>query len=142
MSNDLEEYLLKISNPVCFGPGVWVTIHTLALHAKTYQQKMDFIRNVEIILSNLRCLECRQKSLKYLQQHPISYYWQVIINNEDLGMFCWSVDFHNWKNRQLGKPEVPFEVAYRFYKYPDEFVCREDCGQKKIREKVPMFQPI
>lgn len=125
---DLEKFLLKINQPQNFGPGYWRLIHVIALDANTYMKKMQFIQLIQTIFNSIPCLDpCRHDALDYLNKHPLTEYWNIVVNGEDIGMFYWSVDCHNWVNRKLGKPYVPREVAYRFYKHPDDFVCQEDC---------------
>lgn len=148
----LDKYLERISVPEHFGPGKWDDMHLLGFHARTYEKKMQFIYHVELVIKNLRCQECRDDSLSYMKSHPITSYWNKFYNGEDIGFFLWSVDFHNYVNRKLGKPEVPTEVAYRLYKYPDEFICKEGCGgsnnnsSEKINTPTPKpsygFMPL
>ena len=133
----VEKYLQKINQPDVFGQGTWRTLHVLGLDANTYAKKMTYIHTVELILSSIPCHDpCRKDSLEYLQQNPLTNYWGLVAKGEDIGMFYWSVDFHNWVNRKLNKPEVPRDVAYRFYKYPGEFVCKEGCGDKTSPPEV------
>lgn len=126
----IETYLLKINQPVSFGPGIWFTLHLLALDANTYAKKMAFIHIVELIFNSLPCETCRQDALGYLQKHPLTEYWGLMRQEEDIGMFYWTVDCHNWVNRKLNKLEVSRDQAYQFYKNPNSFVCTEECGKE------------
>ena len=130
-SADVEKYLQKITQPACFGPGEWYCLYLLALDANNYTKKMQYIHNVEVILKGTLCEECKRDSLKYLQEHPLTKYWGLIVNGEDIGMFYWSVDFHNWVNEKLGKPKISRNIAYQFYKNPGDFICKEGCGDKE-----------
>ena len=131
LSENVEKYLLKINQPEVFGPGTWRSLHVLGLDANTYAKKMQYIHTVELILSTTPCLEpCRKDILEYLQKNPLTRYWNIIENGEDVGMFYWSIDCHNWVNRKLNKLEVPRDIAYQFYKYPEKFVCKEGCNEK------------
>lgn len=146
----LDKYLEKITHPECFGPGKWDDLHILGLDANTYAKKMAYIHNVELIINSMRCIACRQDALIYLQKNPLTDYWGLVVKGEDVGMFYWSVDFHNWVNRKLGKIEVPRDVAYQFYKHPEEFVCKDGCGEnsslenstKREIKKVSGFVPL
>lgn len=126
----METYLNRITIPEIFGPGKWEDLHLYAFHARSHDQKIHYIRYVEIILTNIRCQECRQHALKYLKKHPLTDRW-----SDKMGMFYWSVDFHNWVNKRLGKPQVPRDVAYNHFKYLQETICTEGCGGKKKREE-------
>jgi hypothetical protein len=137
LSPEAEKYILKINHPESFGPGTWRTLHVLALDANTYAKKMQYIHIVELILSSIPCLDpCREDALAYLQKNPLTKYWNLTANGEDVGMFYWSVDFHNWVNRKIGKPEIPRNIAYQFYKYPEKFVCKEGCDEKTSSKQV------
>lgn len=141
LSPETEKYLHKINQPEIFGPGIWRTLHLLALDANDYGKKTQFIHNVEYILKEIPCLKpCREDSLAYLQNNPITKYWNIVDEGKDLGMFYWTVDFHNYVNRKLEKPEIPRDLAYQFYIHPDKFVCQDgNCGDnttKKIKKKV------
>ena len=130
---DLEKFLTQISLPEKFGPGTWSVLTLLALDANTYAKKMHYIHIVELIFSKIPCLNpCRRDALSYLKDHPLSSYWDRRYNGEDVGMFMWLVDCHNWVNRKLDKPEVPFEIAYHFWKNQDNFVCTEGCDEKEL----------
>jgi hypothetical protein len=130
MSEPLTQpYLDKIKDPKVFGPGTWNNLHIQGRDANTYAKKLAYIRTVELVLQSLWCGTCREDSLAYLKEHPLTLYWNIIVDGEDVGMFYWSVDFHNWVNRKLGKPQVPRDIAYRFYRYPDEALCTEGCGE-------------
>jgi hypothetical protein len=133
------EYLMKITKPECFGPGKWDDMHVLGLNAKTYAKKIAFIQYVELIFDNIRCVTCRSDALGYLSSHPITDYFDIIVDGEDVGIFYWTVDCHNWVNRKLGKPEIPTALAYDFYAYPEKYSCTEGCGEDK---PMPPKKPV
>lgn len=138
----LSKYLTKINEPECFGPGKWDDMHLLSINAITYKEKMDFIRYIRLILSNLRCSSCRDDSLGYLKEHPITDYWDRVYKGERIGFFLWTVDFHNWVNKKIAKPTIKIETAYELYKYPLKEICEGDCDKAKETTENISFYPL
>ena len=137
----VDIFLKQIKNPEKFGPGTWNVLTIMALDANTYAKKMHFIHTLELILYKIPCLDpCRKDATAYFRSHPPSAYWEIRLNGEDIGMFYYMVDFHNWVNRKLGKPQVSREKALQYYRNQDDYVCQEGCGEDEPEE--PPQEPI
>jgi hypothetical protein len=63
-----------------------------------------------------------------MEQNPISEYWNQRYNNEDVGMFKWSFNFHNAVNQRLNKPIMDWSTAYNLYSKAVVTYCTKTCG--------------
>lgn len=93
------------------GPGLWYSIHFMALRALDPNEKMGFVAYINALVEDFPCQECVQHLREYLSKHPLINYWHL-----ELGMFQWSVGLHNDVNRRLGKPEMLYSEALITYK--------------------------
>uniref|UniRef100_A0A6C0BMZ5 thiol oxidase n=1 Tax=viral metagenome TaxID=1070528 RepID=A0A6C0BMZ5_9ZZZZ len=113
--------------------GTWYTIHTLALHAKSHDQKMAFKILLVTLSNHYRCKTCRDHITEYLQQNPMEVYW----NRED-GLFFWSWKFHNAVNRRLGKPEIDYHESIPMYR-KDWMPTAEPCPHCNIQDDTTAY---
>ncbi len=104
------------TNPNIFGPGIWLTIHILAILVKTDNDIDQFIKSLHNIFDKIPCNECYLHTIDYLRLVP-PYLFRNVINNkmERIGMFIWSWKFHNNVNLRLNKSLIDYETAYNMY---------------------------
>jgi hypothetical protein len=110
------------SDSKVWNPGVWFSLHLLALAAITVSKIESFIDNFKLVISRLPCESCRDHANKYLLNNPIENYI-----DRDKGMFLYVWEFHNFVNERLNKPILDFESAYNMYSDNTE-VCKTVCG--------------
>lgn len=118
------------TNPEYIGPGFWINIHSMARRSGeigTMEMKMQFIDYMRSLTSSFPCGVCRNHIKEYLDNHPFNSYMTIKYNGVDVGLFKWSVDFHNTVNNRLGKEVLSFETAHDMY-YSADAVCSADCG--------------
>jgi len=96
------------------GPGLWFSIHVLALSATTFDEKTRFVHFINTLLANFPCQACVEHFRTYLTEHPPHHYWQM-----NQGMFNWSVNFHNSVNQRLGKDVLTYSNALELYQNPE-----------------------
>jgi len=106
--------------------GIWFLIHLQAAHATTDELKKAFVKNMQILAENFKCLECQDHFKTYLKKHPFKPYWNRTIKGRDAGFFEWTVQFHNSVNERLGKPILTFDETYPYYTNAEDGVC-QDC---------------
>jgi hypothetical protein len=129
-------------DPIKFGPGIWNTIHCIAANqTNTLEEKKFFVKVVYTIQKNFKCQECKVHFGEYLEKHP------PILDIEkkhtilgDIGCFMWTWEFHNHVNSFLGKPVLPLEQCYNYYKQQDIGLCF-DCGKEKQQQKYSLGVP-
>jgi len=110
-----------------YGPGVWYVLHLLSYHANTLEKSKIFIEQLEQILSEFPCDNCRKHALKYLAEHRPEQNLHMVDNEGNMiGMFRWTWMFHNFVNSKLGKTVIDWETAIGLY---EEITPCMDCGQ-------------
>jgi hypothetical protein len=120
----------KIAIPEIVGPGTWFCLHLEGYHAKTPAQIQNFIGFITRVTSNFKCLNCRKHAMKYIANHPFEPYVNMTLpNGEQIGMFRYTFDFHNTVNKNIGKPVMDFDEAYKMFSDQDGAVCTKACGQ-------------
>jgi len=111
------------SNPLVFGPGIWISIHIMAYNSITKNEQEIFCKQVRNIVSSLTCHECRKHGSNYiLNNSPENY----IDDKNNKAMFKWSCDFHNSVNKLTGKEEVKWEDMYLKY-VNNAPLCQGNC---------------
>lgn len=113
------------SKPEVAGPGLWLAIHLMASNIKNDLDKTAFIKFMKILASNLPCPACRQHMTQYLIDNPLEIHFDV-----DDGFFIYSINFHNYVNRRLGKPLMEYEEAVAIYRKEPDQVCTINCGDE------------
>lgn len=117
------------NNSVRFGPGIWHSIHMLAYTSRTYPERLRFLNMIYTLVSGIDCLYCWHHADANLRSiSPCDpKYWQP---GDEMGMFRWSVDFHNHVNSMLNKPKFDYLEALRkydrlYHRNPDDGSCNE-----------------
>ena len=109
--------------------GVWFVFHNSARHVKNDSDKHRLMETVYETVENFRCAICHNDALAYLASHPVDPYWTRINEyGEDVGLFEYFWEFHNYVNRKLGKPILEWDEAYALY-YGEVSKC-EECSRK------------
>jgi hypothetical protein len=106
---------------VRYGPGVWFSIHILALKAVDNSSKKMFIEFIDILSDTFPCIKCRKHIKNYVSEHPIQKFW-----NEENGFFKWSWIFHNVVNLRLNKPIMEYSEALEKYTILHD-TCTKGC---------------
>lgn len=118
------------------GPGVWYTIHKLAIRATTKQKALSFIETLNVIVREFPCDECRKHGISFMERTPPENYLDLLDTDGNMiGMFRWSWEFHNTANRGLKKSTMSFDDAYAIYNN-DQSVCLGNCGEDVDRSKI------
>ena len=121
-----------LTNPGYIGPGVWYMIHFTAKKAGEtgYTGKTKFVSLMSDLRENFPCLTCRKHIGEYIDSHPFDAMW--VRNHpgtqKDIGLFLWSVEFHNTVNKRLGKPVLTEDQAFDLYYNENNTLCSLDCG--------------
>lgn len=120
---------VRNSDPKVVGPGVWFSIHTLAMAAVTEDKKRNFQDYMVTLSIKFPCGKCRGHIREYLNSNPISDYWNVkSTEGVEIGLFQWSWIFHNFVNARLNKPQMDWGTAYSLYMMDNSDVCTGDCA--------------
>jgi len=121
----------KLSNPLYIGPGAWFLIHTSAKNVSKgdFRRKKEFMDLMNNLRNEFKCMECRKHMGDYIDTHPYDPYYEIIdpVSKKDIGLFKWSVDFHNAVNKRLGYPVLDWPTAYALW-YDENDICDMDCG--------------
>lgn len=124
----------NLTKPKVFGPGLWMSIHLMALRAKDGTSKLEFRNFMHMVRDNLKCLECKGHCTDYILKNPIEpYFYYTGPEGENIGCFKWSWEFHNTVNSRLGKPVITIGEALDIFN--PETVCAENCDDEKEPEK-------
>lgn len=143
-SEDIDTTRL-VADPDVIGPGVWLSIHLMAMDANTIEKKVAFRDFMYLLSEKFPCEKCRRHIVRYLSVHPIESYYDIIADDgTDIGMFKYSWIFHNAVNTRLGKPYVDWETALRLYSTDTDLkVCKSSCKQSQKEEiGMSIYEPI
>lgn len=88
------------------GPIKWKELHCRALAEFSAEKEDQWFWK---FLEGLPCLRCRNHFETFLRDRPPTFG-----NHEQF--FAWTVDAHNYVNRELGKKEVSLKEAYDFHR--------------------------
>lgn len=132
----IKVYINKIGNPEVFGPGEWWRLGEDAYWARSKEEIDVFIKGLPRRFRGLPCSVCRENALKYLAENNPERYRHL-----KEGMFLWVYEFHNYKNKELGKPEITYEQAiapHRALEFPNDIKSEacEFCTEKGIPGKI------
>lgn len=106
-------------DPRVFGPPLWFTIHNSAAHypiepSRIVQERIiEFIKSIPYLVV---CDECFYHARAYIAN--FSYDQLRAITRTRQSYFFWTVDFHNFVNKRLGKPQMSYTDAYDMYRNP------------------------
>lgn len=114
-----EDIIKKIQEKTEYA-GLWDKIHLTALKCRTPEDVARFSIWIWDVCKNLPCSECKYHMLHYILQNPPQ---DCVVDTGLIGSekaheqvaFYWSWKFHNEVNARIGKPEVPYEVAFDRY---------------------------
>lgn len=109
------------ANAAVTGPGLWFSIHIMALHANTAEKYQSVVWFINLLALTHPCLECRNHMTNYLNAHPLSQ-----VNIKDL--FKYTVEFHNAVNKRLNKPLISLEDATNLYTAIASVPCSSGCS--------------
>lgn len=104
------------------GPGIWLVLHVLGVWADTPDKVKIYCTLARFIINYMRCEDCRNHASQYLKDFP---------PENATSMFIWSWEFHNFVNKRLEKPEMPYATARSLYVEGKIKNCGKDCGEKK-----------
>lgn len=101
--------------PSEWGPCFWKVGHCITFlypsKDPTEQQKRLVQAFFSILPMLLPCGICGAHLIKHMQANPLTE--EVLANRYNLSK--WFVGVHNTVNKDLGKPEVSYEDAYRYF---------------------------
>lgn len=126
MSGQLKDYK-NYDDPVYYGPGVWLEIHTFAL-----ENDSKAASTILSMIKKFPCEKCRKHAMEYISKHPIEESVGKILEHEgvkrSIGLFVWTWIFHNNVNVRLGKPAMRLTDALMTV---DIASCSEKCELSK-----------
>lgn len=108
-------------DPGVWGPYAWKTLHAIASHCDTTQERDVFVRYMTGLQDALPCKSCRLHATEYITTHPIP----------ESSFFAYTVAFHNAVNERLGKPKVSEDDARKQFAYG----CNQSCHQEALDTK-------
>lgn len=107
--------------PSVWGKHFWYTIHFVTLGVdrelitpEQINDQMNFFENLHRVIP---CYKCAAGYLKHLKERPL----ELSDMKDRRSLFCWTVDIHNMVNRELHKPQMSYDVAWKLYNDPDNF---------------------
>lgn len=100
------------------GPGIWFVLHILGIWADNPEKKRIYCLIVRFIIFYLRCKTCREHAEQYLKDHP---------PENAPSPFVWSWEFHNYANKNSGKPDMSYADAKDLYINGKIKNCNNDC---------------
>lgn len=115
-NEDKEKYLAQSNrSPEVWGPPFWFTLHNGALNYPSLanplciERMKNFIIGIPVMIP---CETCKEHATAYIEQHK-DYLDYTCASRDKL--FKFFVDFHNYVNIRLKKPEMGYDDAYRLY---------------------------
>lgn len=102
-------------SPEVFGPAMWFTFHIGSAHLPETLSPISVSR-IKAFINGIPelvpCTECSEHARAFIEDNKSR------IDNIKRGddVFRFYVDFHNFVNRRLNKPQMTYEKAYEMYK--------------------------
>lgn len=101
-------------------PCAWVTLHMLAKevdekHFANPVAQSKYVHLVYHFMDLFMCGPCRVHMDNYIRSHPLPTPRRESYNHRRY--FKYMVDFHNFRNREDGKPEMDTEDMWKLYSY-------------------------
>lgn len=102
-------------DPQVWGPAFWFSLHNGATRypvnaTPLWRERMkSFIVGIPVMVP---CEKCADHATAYIESRSDL---DEVVKNKD-SLFNFFVDFHNFVNVRLGKPEIPLEAAIKMYK--------------------------
>ena len=95
--------------PSTWGPPTWIAIHFICL-GYLPENKAWYAQYFESLPHVIPCDKCREHLKANLLSLPPDF------EHGPDGLFAWSVAIHNLVNSQLGKEQMPLDVALDLYR--------------------------
>jgi len=115
-TEDREKYQEKSNrSPEVWGPPFWFTLHNGSLNYPSLanplciERMKNFIIGIPVMIP---CETCKEHATSYIETNKD--YLDYICASRDK-LFKFFVDFHNFVNIRLKKPEMSYDDAYRLY---------------------------
>ena len=127
------------TKPEVIGPGTWYTLHIMSWEARTPEEIKCFIKFLRATINKFPCGDCRNHAQGYLKMNPPDDH-KYIYKGQDLSMFHYINQFHNYPNKRLGKRIVTFQEAFDAMTSENTGFCEEGCeedGNEVLPTKVP-----
>lgn len=111
-----EEIVESTKDPRIFGPPLWFSIHNFSAHYpiepsdSCRRNAMSFIRTIPYLIP---CKECFLHAQSYISKYSDDDLIEITKTRATL--FEWSVNFHNFVNERLRKPNMSLNDAYNMY---------------------------
>lgn len=111
--------ILKHANPGApevWGPAFWFSLHNGSIRypvnpSPLWKHRMkSFIQGIPVMVP---CEKCADHATAYIESQSDNLDHAVSTREK---LFTFFVDFHNFVNARLGKPEIPIEAANKMYK--------------------------
>lgn len=102
-------------SPEVWGPHFWFTLHNGSLNYPSLanplciERMKNFIIGIPVMIP---CETCKEHATAYIETNKD--YLDYICASRDK-LFKFFVDFHNYVNIRLKKPEMSYDDAYRLY---------------------------
>jgi hypothetical protein len=99
--------------PQLWGPHLWKSIHYIALgYPKTPREedKMNYYMFYSTLWKYIPCMKCAINYKRHLEELPIDPFL-----TSNIALFEWTVNIHNIVNKELGKPTMSKEDAWKLY---------------------------
>jgi FAD-linked sulfhydryl oxidase len=113
--NNEKEIKENFVSPEVWGPRFWFTLHNGAINYPSLANPLCIERMKNFILAipiMIPCHTCKDHALAYIEIHKD--YLDMMCSGRDK-LFKFFVDFHNYVNKRLNKPEMSYDDAYRLY---------------------------
>lgn len=107
-----------VTSPEYIGPGVWRVIHSIARRADTDFKEDRAIEMIWELIDTFPCEKCAQDGRDHWKRDNIFNY---IGERDRLGIFRWTVNFHNTVNLKLNKKMMDYDIALSLY--DDDAMC-------------------
>lgn len=106
---------MNITDPRYIGPGIWILFHSRSYRANTKENIQKCIDFIVDTCENFPCEHCREHAIKYITEYPPSKFSSYIHAENDIGLFMWTVIFHNAVNARLKKNIMSIVKAIELY---------------------------
>lgn len=106
--------------PAVWGPSFWYVIHIGSVNYPLRPTLDDMIGMNHFIWGLphiLPCVSCKTHATEYLQSNLTKI--EEALKNSDM-LFVFFVDFHNYVNMKLGKPQFSYSNARTKYREPSD----------------------
>lgn len=99
---------MATKNSDVFGPAYWEVIHTASYLASENKDYESFYILFDQLIKHFPCETCREHATEYKTKNKPSDNLVFEYLGRNLGLFRYTFMFHNWVNREIGKPMLKF----------------------------------